>query len=510
VGEGPQTAAGTPSGLAAAEPITAEPITAILHVDGDEVTEAGRPIRLRGMGVAGWLNMENWMTGFPAYELGQRDSVAAVLGPERTEFFLERFREHFFAEADAALIGELGFNVVRIPIHYRLFEDDERPFEIKEEGFRHLDRAIRLCAQNGVRTIIDLHTLPGWQNQDWHCDNPTHTAQFWRHPHFQDRVVSLWRVIAGRYRGNPAVAAYNPMNEPADPTGKVVGPFSRRLVAAIREVDPDHIVILEGNRYANEFDVLGDPLPNVIYSHHDYSPPGYVEAGRYPGHAHLTHIWESADGQSYQHGILLPGESREQYFDKSAVERSFLKRSEYMLSSGTPIFVGEFNAIFTGDPVSDSERLTLLSDQLEIFSKHRASWAFWPYKDIGVAAPVMVRPDSAWRTRIQPMTEKKARLGVDLWGGTHDQIMDVMGPLKALFAREFPDYSPFPFGSEFLINRLVPQILFAEALLPEFGELFRGMTEDGIDAMMSSFRLENCVYRQPLLDLLRDACARDR
>jgi endoglucanase len=122
----------------------------------------------------------------------------------------------------------------------------------------------------------------------------------------------------------------------------------------------------------------------------------------------------------------------------------------------------------------------------------------------------MVRPDSAWRTRIQPMTEKKARLGVDLWGGTHDQIMDVMGPLKALFAREFPDYSPFPFGSEFLINRLVPQILFAEGLLPEFGELFRGMTEDGIDAMMSSFRLENCVYRQPLLDLLRDACARDR
>jgi hypothetical protein len=316
-------------------------------------------------------------------------------------------------------------------------------------------------------------------------------------------------VLAARYRGEPAVAAYNPMNEPADPTGEVIGPFSRKLVATIRTVDPDHIVILEGNRYANEFDVLGDPLPNVLYSHHDYSPPGYVPDGRYPGHAHLTHVWESADGQSYQHGILLPGESREQYFDKSALERSFLKRSEYMLNSGTPIFVGEFNAIFTGDPVGDAERLTLLGDQLEIFSKHGANWAFWPYKDIGVAAPVRVDPDSPWLRRIAPMVEKKARLGVDLWGGRHDHIQDVMAPLKALFAREFPDYSPFPFGSEFQINRLVPQILFAEALLPEFGELFRGLGEEEIDELMRSFRLENCLRRDPLVDLLREACARD-
>lgn len=486
------------------------PFAHILHTDGNQIMEGKQPVRLRGIGVAGWLNMENWMTGFPAYERGQRDAVSDVLGPELAEFFFERFRTHFFTEEDAALIGQLGFNVVRIPVHYRLFEDDERPFDIMEEGFRHLDRAISLCASNGVRTIIDLHTVPGWQNQDWHSDNPTHTATFWRHPHFQDRVIHLWRAIAARYRGNPAIAAYNPMNEPADPKGEVVGPFSRRLVAAIRDVDPDHIVILEGNRYANEFEILGDPIANVIYSHHDYSPPGYVPGGRYPGMTRLTQSWESTDGQSHEYGILLPGESREQYFDAAALERTFLKRSEYMLRTGTPIFVGEFNVIFTGDLVGDAERLALLSDQLEVYRKHGASWAFWPYKDIGLAAAVAVSPDSKWLRRIRPIVEKKARLGVDLWGGRHDQIMDVMAPLKALFAREFPEYSPFPFGSEFLIDRLVPQILFAEALLPEFGEVFRGMTEDEIDEMMRSFRLENCVYRQPLVDLLRDACARDR
>jgi endoglucanase len=482
---------------------------AMLRVDGERITENGRPVRLRGIGIAGWLNTENWITGYPAYEAGQRGVLAKVLGEQRAEFFADRFRAHFFAEADAALIAHMGFNVVRIPIHYRLFEDDDHPFEIKESGFAHLDRAIIACARHGVRSIIDLHALPGWQNQDWHSDNPTHASAFWQHRHFQDRVIHLWRVIAARYRGDGRVAAYNPMNEPADPSGEVIGPFSRRLVAEIRQVDADHIVILEGNRYANEFDVLGEPIPNVIYSHHDYSPPGYVPDGRYPGQAHLTHVWESADGQSYQHGILLPGESKDQYFDKQAVERSFLKRSEYMLRTRTPIFVGEFNVIFTGDPVSDAERLALLGDQLDIYYKHQANWAFWPYKDIGLAAPVTVHPDSAWMRRIRPVTEKKARLGVDLWGGRHDQITDVMRPIKELFAREFPDFSPFPFGSEFLINRLVPQILFAEAMLPEFGELFRNMTEDEIDDMMRSFRLENCALRQPLAQLLRSACSVD-
>ncbi|MEO3924066.1 cellulase family glycosylhydrolase [Micromonosporaceae bacterium B7E4] len=448
------------------------------------------------------------MTGFPAYEQGMRAAVRDVLGPERAAFFFDRFLEHFFTADDARFIAELGCNVVRIPVNYRHLEDDRRPFEIVESGFHHLDRAIELLAACGVRTIIDLHALPGWQNQDWHSDNPTHVAQFWQHPHFQDRVVHLWREIAGRYRDEPWVAAYNPVNEPADPSGEVIGPYSRRLVEAIRQVDPEHIVILEGNRYSNDFDVYGEPLPNVIYSHHDYAPPGYVPDGRYPGVAHLTHVWESPDGIGYEHGILLPDQSRDQYFDASVLERTYLKRSEYMLRTGTPVYVGEFNAVFTGEPERDRMRLDLLADQFEIYTRHRANWAFWPYKDIGVAAPLTVDPDSPWMRRIRPVLEKKARLGVDLWGGRHDHIQQVMRPLTELFAREFPDYLPFPFGSEFLIGRLVPQILFAEALLPEFGELFRGMGESAIDEMMASFRFDRCRPRQPLVELLRRACAR--
>ena len=71
--------------------------------------------------------------------------------------------------------------------------------------------------------------MPGSQNQHWHSDNPTHRALFWEHRHFQDRVVDLWEAIADRYRGNAWVAGYNLMNEPADESRAVVGPFYERL-----------------------------------------------------------------------------------------------------------------------------------------------------------------------------------------------------------------------------------------------------------------------------------------
>lgn len=131
----------------------------------------------------------------------------------------------FFADADASFIASLGLNLVRLPVNYRHFEDDMRPFELRDDGFRLLDRAIERCARHGLYTIIDLHALPGFQNQRWHSDNPTHQTLFWTHKHFQDRAVNLWTALARRYRDNPWVAGYNPINEPGDVGGLAIGPF---------------------------------------------------------------------------------------------------------------------------------------------------------------------------------------------------------------------------------------------------------------------------------------------
>ena len=76
-------------------------------------------------------------------------------------FLSPQFLEYFFQDEDAAFFASLGLNCIRIPFNYRHFEDDMNPRVLKQEGFKHLDRVIDVCAKYGIYTIIDCHTAPG-------------------------------------------------------------------------------------------------------------------------------------------------------------------------------------------------------------------------------------------------------------------------------------------------------------------------------------------------------------
>src|SRR5687768_2571451 len=109
--------------------------TAMLAVQGNRIVDGEeKPIVLRGFGLGGWMNMENFITGYPANEEAQHEAVRAVLGEEKYRFFFDRFLEYFFTEGDARFISSLGLNLLRLPVNYRHFEDDLRPFEIRVEG----------------------------------------------------------------------------------------------------------------------------------------------------------------------------------------------------------------------------------------------------------------------------------------------------------------------------------------------------------------------------------------
>lgn len=128
-------------------------------------------------------------------------------------------------------------------------------------------------------------------------------------------------------------------------------------------------------------------------------------------------------------------------------------------------------------------------------------WSIWTYKDIGLQGAVYAKPESAWCQRIKPLTAKKARLGIDSWGSLDTQIRHIIEPLEQILQEEFPDYNPFPFGSRWQIGRLVRGILLAEALLGEFGGLFRGISEEEIDDLMRSFLFSQCEQRARLAEI---------
>lgn len=454
--------------------------SATIRVDGTNLrTASGDIIVLQGVGLGGSLNMENFITGYPGAEFQMRKALLKVLGKEGYARFFDRFLNVFYTEEDARYLASLGLNSVRLPFNYHHFEDDARPFVIKEEGFRRLDQVIEASSRHGIYTILDLHAVPGYQNQGWHSDNPTHWAHFWTHPHFQDRVVHLWEAIADRYKENPWVAGYNPVNEPADVSGEVIGPFYRRLEAAIRAVDANHVLFLDGNRYSTDFDQLGDPLANTVYAAHDYALPGFVDGGPYPG------------------------VSRGEYVDRSVVEKTFLTRTGYMRRTGTPIWVGEFGPVYTGDPERDDQRYRLLEDQLAIYRQYGASWALWTYKDIGLQGLVHTSQDSAYIQRIAPVLEKKARLGVDAWGSVDTGVRQVLGPLEQLFAEDFPDFDPYPWGQQRWVHGIVRHVLLAEALVGDYARCFEGLNAGEAEKLADAFQLKHCVRRERLADLLR-------
>ena len=133
------------------------------------------------------------------------------------------------------------------------------------------------CAAAGLYTVIDLHAAPGGQNHHWHSDNPFHQPLFWQHRSFQDRAIGLWEAIASRYAGRPEVAGYNILNEPADEENTRLVDFYRRAIAAIRAEDAEHMVFLDGNRYAREFPNFGEPFENAVYAVHQYPEPGAAD-----------------------------------------------------------------------------------------------------------------------------------------------------------------------------------------------------------------------------------------
>ena len=298
--------------------------------------------------------------------------------------------------------------------------------------------------------------------------------------------MHLWEALATRYRDRPEVAGYNPINEPSDPLGTRLVPFYERLEKAVRAIDPRHVLFLDGNRYSTDFsafDTRSEPLENTVYTAHDYALPGITSATEYPG--------------------VVRGE----YFDRSVIEQTFLRRTEYMRKTGTPIWIGEFGPVYSTDRSQDVWRYQLLQDQLEIYRDHGASWALWTYKDIGLQGLVHASPSSEYLSLIAPILEQKQRLGVDSWGGSDVGVRDILDPIDATFDREFADFAPYPWGRQPHIAVLVRHILLAEPLAERFGALFRGVSPEQARVLASAFRFDRTVEREGLTRVLREHLA---
>jgi aryl-phospho-beta-D-glucosidase BglC (GH1 family) len=167
-------------------------------------------------------------------------------------------------------------NSIRVPFNYKLLTPEDHPEIWLERGVALLDSAIAWCKQEGLYTILDMHAAPCGQTGTNIDDSAGHPWLF-ESAECQDRTIDIWRKIAERYRDETTVMGYDLLNEPIphfagyEKFNPLLEPLYKRLVAAIRAVDPHHIIFLGGAQWNTNFKVFGPPFDgHLVYNFHKY------------------------------------------------------------------------------------------------------------------------------------------------------------------------------------------------------------------------------------------------
>lgn len=260
--------------------------TGFLHARGTSIVDgSGKEILLRGMGFGGWLVMEPYMMNLSdVAKAGQHSILANVdelVGPEKRKIFHEAWLNNFCTEADIAALKKQGFNSIRLPLHYNLFtlpvEEEPVPGDNTwlEKGFLLTDQVLQWCEKHEIYLILDLHAAPGGQGNDANIsDYDAVKPSLWESGANRDKTVALWKKLAARYTDRRWIGGYDLINEPNRDLGPGNRPLKElydRIITAIREVDRNHLIIIEGNWFANDHSGLW-PFDddNIALSFHRY------------------------------------------------------------------------------------------------------------------------------------------------------------------------------------------------------------------------------------------------
>ena len=321
---------------------------ALVRIEGRNfIAPDGSVLQIKGISLGNWLVPEGYMFKLKVANSPRLIYAAfdRLLGPERAQAFWRQYRDTYVAEDDIRFIKSVGFNTVRVPLHWRLFMGADG--EIGGEGWALLDRVVGWSRAAGLYVMPDLHAAPGGQTGIHHDDGPGYPLMFYV-PRDRDLAIKLWRAIAERYRGNPAILGYDILNEPIAPFHDMVTlnprlePFYKRVTTAIREIDPERIVILAGGQWSTSFSMFGPPFArNLAYTYHAFSA--------------------------------------------STKRDSIQRHLNFASLHDVPLFIGETGELT--DSWNDGFR--------RLHEAHGIGWAFWSYKNLDSPSTVVSIPRPA-------------------------------------------------------------------------------------------------------------------
>jgi endoglucanase len=382
-----------------------------LHTQGKQIVDKdGKEVILRGMGLGGWMLQEGYMLETNSFANPQhqiRAKIQELIGEANTNQFYEAWLANHCTERDIDSLASWGFNSVRLPMHYNLFT---LPIEKEtvagqntwlDKGFTMVDNLLQWCAKNKIYLILDLHAAPGGQGHDAAISDYDNTKpSLWDSEANKQKTIALWRKLAERYANEPWIGGYDLINEPNwnfTPGGNQNGcgetnnvPLRQLYMAittAIREVDKNHIIFIEGNCWGNNYTAIFPKWDNnMAASFHKY--------------------WNNNDQSSVQFIVDI----REQ--------------------QTLPVWLGE----------SGENSNTWFTNAISLVETNKIGWAWWPMKKVNsIVNPLTVVKNNDYNTLLNYWKNGGTKPTVDFAKNALMQLTENLKISKNIYHKDVID-----------------------------------------------------------------------
>jgi endoglycosylceramidase len=297
-----------------------------------------------------------------------------------------------FDSSDVAQLRSSGFNLIRLPINWSGIEPS--PGNYDQGYLDQVAAVIDTCRGSGVYVLLDFHE-DGWSKELcedgaplWAIDPPPamlvggpgplagptdcHTATgalaafknfFAGTDGLEDAYVNMTRAVATRFAGDTQVMGYEVMNEPIGDDDAIAA-FSARVGAALRAVDPNHLVVYE---------------PSATRNFTNSSP---LSSSRF-----------SVDGAAYAVHVYNPGPDNAAY--PTVIDGSMSNARDEADAWGTPLLITEFGAAASD---AGAAWLSHFLDEADARGASTAQW-LWKEESQGYWGLFTHQPDGSWTPR---------------------------------------------------------------------------------------------------------------
>jgi len=246
----------------------------------------------------------------------------------------------------------------------------------------------------GLKVVIAPLSLPGmrWaQNNNGRFDD-----RLWEDKAYWRQAAEFWHDLAAALKDNPAIAAYNLINEPAPErmghlaehadaaamrkwyaekagSGRDLPAFYSDVIKAVRSADALTPIMVDAGWYgaADAFDYWNAPLTDgrILYSFHMYEPYAATSGPNLKR------------AKPYEYPGLTPFAGRKEFWDGTRVASYLARPMKWAADHGVPanrMVMGEFGFV---------RRLPgcrqYLEDVLNFADGVRLHWAFYSFREDG-------------------------------------------------------------------------------------------------------------------------------